>query len=88
MAVVVAFVLSSVAVAEAPRSAEPAPAKKEAAKKVEKCEAHGVTKGLCACCNPKLQAVFKAKGDWCAEHSRPESQCVVCKPELAKQGLK
>lgn len=54
---------------------------------VEKCE-HGVKKTLCARCNPKLEAVFKAKGDWCAEHSVPESQCVLCHPELGKQGVK
>ena len=65
----------------------PAPAKKET-KKVEKCELHGVNKGLCARCNPKLEAAFKAKGDWCAEHTRPESQCVLCNPALAKQGIK
>jgi len=53
----------------------------------EKCE-HGVQKSLCARCNPKLAAVYKAKGDWCADHERPESQCVLCHPELAKKGLK
>lgn len=26
---------------------------------------------------------FKAKGDWCAEHGLPESQCAVCDPRLA-----
>jgi hypothetical protein len=55
--------------------------------KQEKCE-HGVQKSLCARCNPKLAAVYKAKGDWCAEHERPESQCVLCHPELAKKGIK
>jgi hypothetical protein len=54
---------------------------------VEKCE-HGVKKTLCTRCNPKLDAVFKAKGDWCAEHSLPESQCVKCNPELGQQGVK
>jgi hypothetical protein len=53
----------------------------------EKCE-HGVKKTLCTRCNPKFEAVFKAKGDWCAEHTVPESQCVKCNPELAKQGVK
>ena len=53
----------------------------------EKCE-HGVQKSLCPRCNPKLAAVYKAKGDWCAEHGRPESQCVPCHPELAKKGIK
>jgi hypothetical protein len=53
----------------------------------ERCE-HGVAKRLCTRCNPKLAAVYKAKGDWCSEHERPESQCVICHPELAKQGVK
>lgn len=60
---------------------------KPAAQKGEKCE-HGVGKAICARCNPKLAAVYKAKGDWCAEHERPESQCVLCHPELAKKGIK
>lgn len=88
LTVAVALAFTSVALAEAPKAAEPAPAKKEEPKKVEKCDLHGVSKGLCARCNPKLEAAFKAKGDWCAEHARPESQCVICKPELAKQGVK
>lgn len=66
------------------RSATPA---SSAAPKGESCE-HGVTKAVCTRCNPKLAAVYKAKGDWCAEHERPESQCVLCHPELAKQGVK
>lgn len=49
---------------------------------------HGVARTLCTRCNPKLAAVFKAKGDWCGEHERPESQCVPCHPELAKKGVK
>lgn len=52
-----------------------------------KCE-HGVDKTLCTRCDPKLEAVFKAKGDWCPEHSRPESQCALCHPELAAIGVK
>ena len=51
------------------------------------CE-YGVKTVICARCNPKLEAVFKAKGDWCAEHSVPESQCVQCHPELAEKGVK
>jgi len=39
----------------------------------EKC-GHGVKRAICTRCNPKLEAVFKAKGDWCAEHSVPESR--------------
>jgi hypothetical protein len=57
------------------------------APKGEKCD-HGVAKAVCTRCNPKLAAVYKAKGDWCAEHERPESQCVLCHPELAKKGIK
>jgi hypothetical protein len=52
-----------------------------------KCE-HGVDKALCTRCDPRLEPVFKAKGDWCAEHSRPESQCSLCHPELAAAGVK
>jgi hypothetical protein len=58
-----------------------------AQQKAEPC-AHGVAKSLCTRCNPKLAPVFKAKGDWCAEHDRPESQCVLCHPELARKGVK
>jgi hypothetical protein len=64
-----------------------APAPGDAVQKGERCE-HGVAKALCARCNPKLAAVYKAKNDWCAEHERPESQCVLCHPELAKKGVK
>ena len=49
---------------------------------------HGVDQTLCTRCDPRLEAVFKAKGDWCPEHSRPESQCVLCHPELAALGVK
>jgi hypothetical protein len=52
-----------------------------------KCE-HGVDKALCTRCDPRLEAVFKAKGDWCPEHSRPETQCAICHPELAAAGVK
>jgi hypothetical protein len=63
------------------------PASAPAAAKQERCD-HGVQKTLCVRCNPKLAPVYKAKGDWCAEHERPESQCVLCHPELAKRGIK
>jgi hypothetical protein len=75
----------SVVVAPPAAAAEPAPSKQAAP--AQKCE-HGVKKSICTRCNPKLQAVYKAKGDWCAEHSRPESQCALCHPELAKAGVK
>ena len=70
-------------------AAEPAPAGDKAQAKPAdvKCE-HGVKKSICTRCNPKLEPVFKAKGDWCAEHKRPESQCVPCNPALAKEGVK
>lgn len=58
-----------------------------AAAAVDTCE-HGVKKSICTRCNPKLEAVFKAKNDWCPEHTRPESQCVICHPDLAKHGVK
>ncbi len=64
-------------------AAEPSPAAAE--KAPAKCE-HGVKKAICTRCNPKLAAVFKAKGDWCAEHDRPESQCALCHPDLGERG--
>jgi hypothetical protein len=45
------------------------------------CDEHGIPEEVCARCNTKLVADFKAKGDWCKEHDRPESQCFVCHPE-------
>lgn len=72
---------------ERPQQGAPGAAKSAEAAKQEKCE-HGVLKAICARCNPKLAAVYKAKGDWCAEHGRPESQCVPCHPELARKGIK
>jgi hypothetical protein len=81
-----AFALALSAVAAAPVSAaEPAASRQPVS--TEKCE-HGVKKNVCTRCNPKLEAVYKAKGDWCAEHARPESQCVKCNPALAKEGVK
>src|SRR5204862_2632737 len=46
------------------------------------CEEHGVPEEICAQCNPKLAAKFKADGDWCKLHDRPDSQCFICHPEL------
>ena len=37
------------------------------------CSEHGVLEVVCTKCNPKLIPVFRAKGDWCAEHELPES---------------
>jgi cobalt-zinc-cadmium efflux system membrane fusion protein len=45
------------------------------------CDEHGVPEEICALCNVKLVADFKAKGDWCKEHERPDSQCFICHPE-------
>lgn len=45
------------------------------------CSEHGVPEEVCAQCDAKLVADFKAQGDWCAEHDRPNSQCFVCHPE-------
>lgn len=49
------------------------------------CNEHGVPEEVCALCDPKLVAEFKAKGDWCREHERPDSQCFACHPEREKE---
>lgn len=46
----------------------------------EVCE-HGVAPTLCARCNPRLAAVYRAKGDWCEEHGQARSFCPTCNPE-------
>ena len=81
-----AVAFASPGLAAEPHS-HPSPAPPAAAEDAPKCE-HGVAKKLCTRCNPKLAPVFKAKGDWCAEHDRPESQCALCHPELARKGVK
>src|SRR6202008_4220815 len=45
------------------------------------CDEHGVPEEVCAQCNTKLVADFKAKNDWCEKHNRPDSQCFICHPE-------
>jgi cobalt-zinc-cadmium efflux system membrane fusion protein len=45
------------------------------------CDEHGVPEEVCAQCNTKLIADFKAKKDWCEKHNRPDSQCFICHPE-------
>jgi hypothetical protein len=45
------------------------------------CKEHGVPEEVCAQCDAKLVADFKAKGDWCQKHNRPDSQCFICHPE-------
>lgn len=84
-------VLADEATPEASPAATPEKKKDDAskeAKPIVRCEPHGVNKSLCTRCNPKLAPVFKAKGDWCGEHDRPESQCAICKPDLKKEGIK
>ncbi len=75
---------------DASRQAAKAPPQATAAEADEKsqpndgwwCAEHGVPEEICAQCNQKLVAEFKAKGDWCKKHDRPESQCFPCHPEL------
>ena len=45
------------------------------------CAEHGVLEAVCTKCNPKLIAVFRAKGDWCAEHGFAMSFCPIHHPE-------
>ncbi|MEX2315673.1 MAG: RND transporter [Pirellulales bacterium] len=45
------------------------------------CNEHGVPEEVCPLCDNQLVAGFKAKGDWCAAHDRPDSQCFTCHPE-------
>lgn len=72
----------------APKTTTPPPAEKKEPEQTAKCEEHGVKKTICSRCNPKLTAVYKAKGDWCEEHERAESQCAICHPDLKKKGVK
>ncbi|HSN91000.1 MAG TPA: hypothetical protein VLS93_07205 [Anaeromyxobacteraceae bacterium] len=83
----IAFTASPALAAEGRPDAKPAGTSPSSSARQATC-GHGVRKSLCARCNPKLAAVYKAKGDWCPEHERPESQCVLCHPELAKKGVK
>jgi thiol-disulfide isomerase/thioredoxin len=52
-----------------------------AANPTERC-VHGVACETCVKCHPELVARFKAAGDWCPEHSVPESQCGACHPDV------
>jgi cobalt-zinc-cadmium efflux system membrane fusion protein len=63
------------------KAALPPPEAPAAASTTELCREHGVLEAVCPKCNPKLAAVFQAKGDWCAEHGFPESFCPLCHPE-------
>jgi hypothetical protein len=86
-AIAAVFTASPALAGEGHDHAAPKPASSDGKVAVARCE-HGVASNLCTRCNPKLAAVYKAKGDWCPEHARPESQCVLCHPELRKQGVK
>lgn len=44
------------------------------------CKTHRVLEAVCTKCNPGLAVIFRAKGDWCAEHGFPESFCPTCRP--------
>jgi hypothetical protein len=67
--------------AEAPKAVSQAPEAKPTDHSGWWCNEHGVPEEICARCNSKLVADFKAKGDWCKKHNRPESQCFICHPE-------
>lgn len=43
------------------------------------CKGHGVPEVFCYQCDPDLEPAFRAEGDWCQAHARPESQCEICK---------
>ena len=86
MSVVVAIALSVVACSKSSkdgRAANSAGVKEVAGHSHEGwwCDEHGVPEDVCAQCNTKLVADFKAKSDWCDNHNRPDSQCFVCHPE-------
>lgn len=50
------------------------------------CE-HEVPAAVCTRCNPAFEAKFKESGDWCPPHKRPESQCLLCHPDLKFEPL-
>lgn len=58
-----------------------------AAKLDPRCVEHGIPAELCTPSNPGLAQVFKAKGDWCAEHEFPESFCPICHPDAELPNL-
>lgn len=45
------------------------------------CE-HRIPCEVCVKCDPSRAAAYKQHGDWCAPHEVPESQCLVCNPDL------
>ncbi len=48
---------------------------------------HQVPEKVCTRHHPELIPKFKAVNDWCPEHDRPESQCLICHPDLAFEAL-
>jgi cobalt-zinc-cadmium efflux system membrane fusion protein len=79
-----ALLLAGWACTAAEPTAAPAPARPAVAEATAAVAAlcpHGVQANVCPKCNPRLAAVFQAKGDWCAEHGFPESFCPLCHPE-------
>ncbi len=50
------------------------------------CE-HKVPEKVCTRHHPELIPKFKKVGDWCPEHDRPESQCLICHPDLTFAAL-
>jgi thiol-disulfide isomerase/thioredoxin len=50
------------------------------------CE-HKVPAEVCVRCNPALIPEFRRVNDWCGEHDRPESQCLICHPKMTFEPL-
>ena len=48
---------------------------------------HRVPERVCTRHHPELVAKFKRAGDWCAPHGVPESQCLICHPDLTFEPL-
>ncbi len=68
------------------KRAAAAPASNAAAA-ADLCSEHGVLRVLCTQCNPKLAAIFRAKGDYCEEHGLPLSLCPIHHPERGGRPL-
>jgi thiol-disulfide isomerase/thioredoxin len=48
---------------------------------------HGVPEPVCTRHHPEKVEEFKRVGDWCPEHDIPESQCLLCHPDLTFEPL-
>ncbi len=48
---------------------------------------HKVPEVVCTRHHPDLVAKFKSVNDWCPEHDRPESQCLICHPDLTFEAM-